>query len=210
MLITLIFNYYHHPIILLILGMLVVGSSGDENAFSCWKSPSSSEFVLSAGGIMKDSDISLPGSNYGDCVDILAPGEDIPAPYIGASNIESKPLTGTSASAAIVTGIATRLIGFIETNSTIKDSLYLAYQDADVSQFLKEIITSTKYTILNQTDTAHLNLYISCDFSIMETMDYIYTKELKLVPKKKVIPALNRAKKNILELQNKQKAAMFD
>lgn len=190
--------------------MLVVGANGDDDAFSCWKSPASSDYVLSVGGVMRDTDTALPGSNYGDCADILAPGENIPAPYIGSSNIESKSLTGTSASAAVVTGIATHLIGLIESNSTIKDFLYLTYKDSTVSQFLKDIMTSTKYTIVNQTDTAHLNLYISCDFSILPTMDSIFAKELKLVPKKRTIPALNRAKKTLLDIQSKQKAAMFD
>ena len=190
--------------------MLVVGANGDEDAFSCWKSPASSDYILSVGGVIKDTDTALPGSNYGDCVDILAPGENIPAPYIGPSNQESKPLTGTSASAAIVTGIATHLIGLIETNSTIKDSLYSTYKDTTISQFLKDIMTSTKYTIVNQTDTAHLNLFISCDFSFLESIDNIFAKELKLVPKKKTIAALNRAKKTLLDIQNKQKSKMFE
>jgi subtilisin family serine protease len=189
--------------------MLVVASNGDENAFSCWKSPSSSESVLSVGGVSLATDTQLLESNYGDCVDILAPGENIFAPYLGNTNRESKSLSGTSAAAAIVTGIATRLIGFIERNDTIKDSLMAAHHQTTISQFLRAALSSSRYTATNQTDTVHPNSYLLCDIAVFDSMDEIYSKELKLTTKKKVIPALTRARKAFLELQNQQKAAMF-
>jgi hypothetical protein len=190
--------------------MLVVASNGDENAFSCWKSPSSSEFIVSVGGISSDTDTQLHESNYGDCVDILAPGDNIPAPFIGNSNHEMKPLSGTSAAAAVVTGIATRLMGIIHRNETIADALVATHKEQLISQFFKTILTSSKYSYASQMDTVHLNLYVSCDFTMMESFEDIFAKELKLGPKKKVIPALNRARKALLELQNKKKAAMFE
>jgi hypothetical protein len=190
--------------------MLVVTANGDENAFSCWKSPSSSEYVLSVGGVTSATDTQLLESNYGDCVDLLAPGENIPAPFIGNTNQELKSLSGTSAASAIVTGVATRLIGLIERNETIKDSVTATYHDTAISQFLKTILSSSKYTATQQTDTVHMNSYLLCDVAALETIHEIFIKELKLMPKKKVIPGLARARKAFLELQNKQKAAMFD
>lgn len=192
------------------LVMLVIASNGDENAFSCWKSPSSSDFIVSVGGISSDTDTQLHESNYGDCVDILAPGENIPAPYIGISNHEMKTLSGTSAAAAVVTGIATRLMGIIHHNETIAEALMTAHTDNTVSQFIKTILTSSKYSLSSQMNTVHLNLFLACDFTTTESIDEIFVKELKLGPRKKSIPALNRAKKTFLELQNKKKAAMFE
>lgn len=190
--------------------MLIVVANGDENAFSCWKSPSSSEFVVSVGAISGDTDTIMHESNYGTCVDILAPGENIPAPYIGASNDNYMPLTGTSAASAVATGIVTRLIGVLERNETIKEALHLSHKDTTISNFMRNILTSSKYTFYNQTNTVHLNQYLACDFSMLKSLEDIFTRELKLEPRKKNIHALNRAKRSLLELQSKQKAAMFE
>jgi hypothetical protein len=198
------------PSLHLVLVMLVIASNGDENAFSCWKSPSSSDFIVSVGGISSDTDTQLHESNYGDCVDILAPGENIPAPFIGRTNSEMKLLSGTSAAAAIVTGITTRLMGIIHQNETIAEALMATHKDNTVSQFFKTILTSSKYSFNSQMDTVHLNLFLSCDFTILSSIDEIFAKELKLGPRKKSIPALNRARRTLLELQNKKKAAMFE
>lgn len=194
---------------LISLVMLIIAANGDENSFSCWKSPSSSDYVVSVGAVSGATDMAMHESNYGDCVDILAPGEDIPAPYIGPSNNDFRPLSGTSAATAVTTGIVTRLIGVIERNVTIKDALQITYKDTMISQFLKTTLTSSKYTIFNQTDTVHLNLYLACDFSVLHAMEDIFAQELKL-GRKKNIHALNRARKALLDIHSKQKAAMFE
>jgi hypothetical protein len=61
------------------------------------------------------NDLQTISSNYGDCIDIYAPSEMISAPAIGSSIYGQTTLSGSSASAAIVTGIGGLLLSFLNT-----------------------------------------------------------------------------------------------
>ena len=84
-------------------GVLVVTSAGNEGKDACSKSPASSPFVLSVGAI-NQTDHVIERSNYGSCVNMYAPGQDIPVPAM--NNYENILLSGTSASAPFVAGVA--------------------------------------------------------------------------------------------------------
>lgn len=79
-------------------------ASGNENADASGSSPASAPEAVTVGAINSrwaETDF----SNYGDAVDILAPGEGIESAWIGSSSA-SQILDGTSMAAPHVAGLA--------------------------------------------------------------------------------------------------------
>lgn len=86
-------------------GFLVVSAAGNAASNSCNYSPAGSAYSLTVGNI-NESDLIGPHSNYGKCVNLFAPGNEI----ISTSNGQgSMTMSGTSMSAPHVTGIAALL-----------------------------------------------------------------------------------------------------
>lgn len=88
------------------LGFVVVAAAGNagSNTASCTNSPARAAFALSVGATRID-DFLPTWSNYGSCVDIYAPGDNV----VGASSANDfalSALSGTSGSSPIVAGIA--------------------------------------------------------------------------------------------------------
>lgn len=83
-------------------GMSVVVAAGNFNLDACTLSPASAEGVVTVGSISA-GDIKSPFSNWGQCIDVFAPGSKIlsnnSANYASASQ-----KSGTSQSAAFVSG----------------------------------------------------------------------------------------------------------
>ena len=80
-------------------GFIVVVAGGNENKDACLFSPSSSPFAITVGAT-DINDKKAKFSNYGNCINIKAPGVDIIGAY-KSSYIKS---SGTSFSAPLVTG----------------------------------------------------------------------------------------------------------
>jgi hypothetical protein len=115
-------------------GIPVVVSANNQNGDACDTAPANLSIraggqVISVGALAKDSDtrwvagvgeaaIDNPGSNYGRCVDLWAPGQKIQLATVGPDNDSTngaayRPLlgaSGTSFSAPIVAGMIARLM----------------------------------------------------------------------------------------------------
>ncbi|KAJ0162039.1 Alkaline protease 1 [Colletotrichum tanaceti] len=90
-------------------GILSVAAAGNQNQPASSRSPGSAPEALTVGAI--DSSWAEPiYSNYGDAVDILAPGSNVLSTYIG-SNTATYADSGTSMAAPHVAGLAVYLIG---------------------------------------------------------------------------------------------------
>jgi subtilisin family serine protease len=114
-------------------GILVVTAAGNTNADACYVSPSGSPLSLNVGSVNKQ-DQKADFSNWGSCVDIMAPGVEIVCASPRRGNRKSRYgySSGTSASAPMVTGIAAH---FLEWNPNLSPDMLrtLIYENAAIN-----------------------------------------------------------------------------
>ncbi|OMJ21250.1 Extracellular serine proteinase [Smittium culicis] len=122
--------------------ILIVASSGDNKSDACKYFPGSSGSVLTVSSIQPaDDSFDSELSNYGRCVDILAPGSKVISAVSGTKD-EVLPFSGTSFSAAIVTGIAAQKLS---NNPKISaDDLKKVLIKSALPNVIKKIPKSTK------------------------------------------------------------------
>lgn len=85
-------------------GVTYVLAAGNESGDACRHSPARTEEAITVAAT-DTSDKRTPFSNYGDCVDVFAPGNKITSAWHYGDK-ESRELSGTSMSAPHVTGVA--------------------------------------------------------------------------------------------------------
>lgn len=85
-------------------GVTVVVAAGNENQSACNVSPGRSSSAITVGSTTS-SDSRSSFSNWGSCVDIMAPGSSITAPWY-TSNTATNTISGTSMASPHVAGIA--------------------------------------------------------------------------------------------------------
>jgi subtilisin family serine protease len=85
-------------------GVLVVAAAGNFNADACSYSPGRVGSAITVGATALN-DVRSSFSNWGSCLDLFAPGSSIQSAWIG-SNSSTNTLSGTSASAPFVAGVA--------------------------------------------------------------------------------------------------------
>jgi hypothetical protein len=82
---------------------LVVAAAGNDGRDACDFSPANESSVLTVGSTAEKSDLVSLSSNFGPCIDLYAPGEDVPGSSVDTPDKIMK--SGTSVSAAIVAGV---------------------------------------------------------------------------------------------------------
>ncbi|XP_065906335.1 extracellular serine proteinase-like [Dysidea avara] len=89
-------------------GILVVVAAGNDFTDACSETPAASPVALTVGGTRQGDNLyNLPddGTNYGSCVDIFAPGQDIRSAGL-SSRTAVVTYSGTSQAAPLVSGVA--------------------------------------------------------------------------------------------------------
>eukprot|EP00923_Selenidium_pygospionis_P043206 GHVN01074480.1.p1 GENE.GHVN01074480.1~~GHVN01074480.1.p1 ORF type:complete len:468 (-),score=43.26 GHVN01074480.1:87-1490(-) len=129
--------------------VVVVGAGNDEKD-ACNYTPGKMDAVITVGGSMPD-DTYVPSSNYGSCVDVIAPGSDlIVALNTGQGSTRE---TGTSFATALVSG------GLAAYTQTIQ------FPDTDLAKDFIELTASTadRITLPPGVTQANRLFYLSCN-----------------------------------------------
>lgn len=87
-------------------GYVMVVAAGNSSSDACRTSPASAAGAITVGAVDESRALAWY-SNYGSCVDIVAPGSNILSTWIGS---ETKRLDGTSMATPHVSGLAARLV----------------------------------------------------------------------------------------------------
>jgi hypothetical protein len=151
----------------------IIGAAGDRNKYSCSVTPAFSRSVITVAATSRGADLEVPESNFGECIQIFAPGEALPTAAIGSPAGGLIPMTGSSASAAIVTGIWSSLLRVYsdpqsltlqavgtEGNSAQEDA---ALTDADRLMLLKDSLLHPG--IVDTGVSSHEVPWIGCEFT---------------------------------------------
>lgn len=89
-------------------GLHVVVAAGNKNRSACERSPAAAELVITVGATTKE-DEKLPVSNYGECVDVFAPGERVKSCWIGEPDAHES-ISGTSMASPHVAGLVAHFL----------------------------------------------------------------------------------------------------
>lgn len=89
-------------------GFTVVAAAGNSSADACNFSPVSASGVIGVGA-STSSDAFASYSNFGSCVDVIAPGSAITSAWIGSASARSS-ISGTSMASPHVAGLAARIL----------------------------------------------------------------------------------------------------
>ena len=123
-------------------GISVITAAGNEAKNSCLVSPASETSALSVGAINAKDQISSM-SNWGDCVGIYAPGEEILSAWHTGDRAEQK-LSGTSSACPLVAGSALVLLG--QNPSLLPD---------EIKEVIKATATSIRYDMTRHIGNSH-------------------------------------------------------
>lgn len=118
-------------------GVTIVAAAGNEDASACTKSPAGHSGVLAVGAVTIQKE-RASFSNFGECVDIMAPGAQVRVMTKDGDTVRN---SGTSLSAPLVTGVLALLIDLYPdaTQEQLKEHLYeLARKGILVQDTLKE------------------------------------------------------------------------
>jgi serine protease len=117
-------------------GITVVVAAGNEDMNACLFSPAHVEAVITVGATSlanrtrQDSDFRSSFSNFGPCVDILAPGSFITSAWIGSPNAVMT-LNGTSMATPLVTGAATAYVANFPRSTPSEVKKYLSSESTE-------------------------------------------------------------------------------
>jgi hypothetical protein len=201
--------------------MLLVGPAGDNDSFSCGYTPANSPFVLITAATLRDLDLERQESNFGDCIDINAPGDMIPSPWIGPSNTEESHLSGSSASTAVITGVLGVVITVLRSHPSVEyngeqinlfEEFSTSLQPENFPILLRNILLASAHQFPS-TSSARESHPTSATYCDLRSIDSIivaareYHRKLKATDKTSPI---SRVKQNFLNHQKQKLETQYE
>ncbi|KAG0205141.1 hypothetical protein BGX28_003182 [Mortierella sp. GBA30] len=115
---------------------IFASAGNNETIDACTRSPAgtSDTFTVAASNKM---DQLAEFSSFGSCVDIIAPGVDITAAWIGSNNTEVMTISGTSMATPHVAGVAALLLSQFDLNTA--PELFSSLRVLATKDIIKEI-----------------------------------------------------------------------
>jgi subtilisin family serine protease len=126
-------------------GITVVAAAGNNSADACNYSPARATSAITVGGSVYYNDTRYPTSNYGSCVDILAPGYNVTSAYISSTGDTTATLSmnGTSMATPHVSGAAANYLQ--------------SHVDADVSEVTNWLTNRATTGIIHEVSSGALS-----------------------------------------------------
>ena len=84
--------------------VVIVGAAGNEGFTACEKSPSNSRHVITVGSTDRNDNVA-PSSNYGPCIDLFVPGQNISAASFDCDTCSSV-MSGSTQATGVTAGVA--------------------------------------------------------------------------------------------------------
>lgn len=132
-------------------GIVVITAAGNDGNDSCLRSPANSPYVITVGSVDKYNNITT-ASNYGPCVDLFAPGEDIRTASIECDSCYTQ-RSGSSLAAALTASVVAEYIGQIPRFSPESIKKILLHQSVpdciDLSSVPESMRSQTPNRLLN-------------------------------------------------------------
>eukprot|EP01041_Mallomonas_annulata_P008489 gene8488-17496_t len=204
---------------------LIVTAAGDEDDYSCMKSPGSATGVLNVAALDNYANFPLHNSNYGECIHVYAPGEHIPTIAITNNNSSSgsgsgsgssstrniiKYRSGSSVAAAVVSGAATVVLGeMLSTNfagqgsgnsktTRVADSNMISALSSSAVPMLRAIMRAFEAPDARDPHQAPYNLCLASDpAAVAPIMRHIIRQQMS---KKLASASLAKVRKTVNDL----------
>ena len=85
------------------LDVVIVGAAGNDGLNACTRSPSNSKHVITVGSTDRNDNVA-PSSNYGPCIDLFAPGQNITAANFECDS-SSSVMSGSTQATGMTAGV---------------------------------------------------------------------------------------------------------
>ncbi|XP_019622766.1 PREDICTED: proteinase T-like [Branchiostoma belcheri] len=132
-------------------GVIMVVAAGNEGWEACNVSPASEPTAVTVGCSDNEDDFCF-FSNYGTCMDIIAPGMDVTSAWIGGQFADNT-ISGTSMSAPHIAGIVAK---YLSRQSTVPSP-------KEVKDFLQNTSTKDKINMIpSNSDTLNYLSFMDC------------------------------------------------